>query len=248
MGKTTLVNIPLLGYTDLKKVENRPNINYIIKILNPDYQNFQENDPVTMRLDLEGDVFNQTITSKCRNQVRKSEKSNLEIKVGSLDLLDDFYKIFRDTMNRYGTPVFDKKLFRLILENLNSKIIINYKDSEIASGLILIFDEKLSFVPWAGSNPKFSKLCSNHGVYWEAIKLSIDKNKKIFDFGRSPYGGATYSFKKQWGAKPVKIDIIRNKEEDLYSKYSLASKIYRILPNFITDFIGPKLCKYLADL
>ncbi|MCV6607979.1 MAG: GNAT family N-acetyltransferase [Campylobacterales bacterium] len=247
-GEKTLVYTPLLNYTDLTQVESVPTENYIIKLLNFDYHDFQENDPVTMRLDLTSDVFDTTITSKCRNQIRKAEKSELDLKIGSLDLLDDFYQIFRDTMNRYGTPVFDKKLFRLILENSDSKIIINYKDGEIASGLILIFDEEIAFVPWAGSNPVFSKVCSNHMIYWEAIKLSKKKEKKIFDFGRSPYGGATYSFKKQWGAKPVKIDIIRNKEEDIYSKYSFASKIYKMTPNFITDFIGPKLCKYLADL
>ncbi len=247
-GGHTFVNTPLLNYTDLKKTENLPKEDYIVKILNFDYKNFKENDPVTMRLEFEGDVFNETVTSKCRNQVRKAEKSQLDFKLGGLELVDDFYEIFKSTMNRYGTPVFDKKLFQLILENIDSKIFIVYKNTEIAAGLILILDEDIAFVPWAGSEPKFSKSCPNHLAYWKAIEYSQKEGKKIFDFGRSPYGGATYSFKKQWGAKPVKIDIIKDKEEDLYSKYSLASKVYKMLPNFVTDFIGPKLCKYLADL
>jgi len=73
-------------------------------------------------------------------------------------------------------------------------------------------------------------------------------NKKIFDFGRSPYSKGTYNYKAQFGAKPVKIDIVTSQKSDIYLKYSLASNIWKKLPRKVVDYLGPKLCKYLVDL
>jgi len=85
---------------------------------------------------------------------------------------------------------------------------------------------------------------------WEMLKLLCDnyKNIKIYDFGRSPFKGSTYNYKIHFGAYPIKINTVSSKQEDIYSKYSLASNIWKKLPKGIVDFIGPKLCKYLVDL
>ena len=78
--------------------------------------------------------------------------------------------------------------------------------------------------------------------------ITDNYNKKIFDFGRSNYGGTTYKFKSQFGAVPIKIDIIKNKYENIYTKYSYATNIWKKLPKKVVDYIGPILCKYLVDL
>jgi len=247
-GKKNYVYLPLLNYTDLLKPNFINFSNYQIRLLNFNYNDSKLNDTVTMRLELEGDIFNKKITSKCRNQIRKAIKENVSVTVRKFELLDEFYECFKDTMNRYGTPIFDKFLFELILNHFNANIILARLDNKTLAGLIVIFDKDIAFVPWAGSYKEYQKLCPNHAIYLKAIELSQSIGKKIFDFGRSPYLGSTYSFKKQWGAKPAKIDIISDKNEDIYAKYSLASKIYKILPNSITDFLGPKICKYLPDL
>jgi len=247
-GKKNYVYLPLLSYTDLTKPKFPEFKHYQVRVLNFDYKDFKLNDTVTMRLELRGDLFYDKFTSKCRNQIRKADKEDVGVVIGKYELLDEFYECFRDTMNRYGTPVFDKLLFELILNHFDADILLARFDNKTIAGLILVHDSKISFVPWAGSYKKYQKLCPNHAIYNKAINLSQEKQKIIFDFGRSPYLGATYSFKKQWGAKPVKVDIISDKDEDIYQKYSLLSKVYQKLPNSLTNYIGPKLCKYLPDL
>jgi len=255
----TLSYIPLLNYSNressdvLDLLELAKDNNYQIRTLNSNYKNFQESDTVTMRLDIssrdEDYVFSKIIKSKCRNQIRKSIKNNLHIKVGEEDLLDDFYALFKKTMHRYGTPVFSKDLFSLILKNVKAKLFIVYKDNKAISSLILICDEKLSIVPWAASDYEFVKYCPNHLMYHEAIKYSISQECDVFDFGRSGYlTSSTYKFKEQWGAKPVKIDLISSQEQNIYSKYSMASKVWKKLPSNVCSYIGPKLCKFLVDL
>ncbi len=259
MGKKTLSYLPLLNYSDRlysdidDLLELAKDNHYQIRVLNSEYNNFKEDDTVTMRLDISSlnkeTVFKEFIKSKCRNQIRKSQKSNLYIEFGkNKNLIDDFYNLFSTTMHRYGTPAFNKRLFELIVEKLNANIFVVYKEDIAISALILIEDEDISFVPWAASENQFSKYCPSHLMYFEAINYSIDNGRKIFDFGRSNYAGNTYKFKSQWGATPVKIDILKSNRENIYNKYSYASKIWQKLPKKLVDFAGAKLCKYLEDL
>lgn len=261
LGKKHLSYLPLLNYTDRKADEvddlrelGRGN-DYSIRVLNGEQKEFEENETVTMRLDLETldeeAIFSSRLHSKCRNQVRKALKSPLKIKTGcSAELIDDFYEVFFQTMQRYGTPVFDKALFTLLPEYFdNVRYIVAYARDEVAAALVCITDEKIAWVPWAGSDPHFSKHCPNHLIYWEAIRSANRCECSLFDFGRSAYGGSTYRFKRQWGAEPVKIEIITAAPTDsVYAKYAFASSIWKRLPKQLTAWLGPKLCRYLGDL
>lgn len=257
-GKKTLSYLPLLNYTDRLSdnvkdlLELSKDNEYQIRVLNENYSDFKDGDTVTMRLNLNDDIdtiFNKSIKSKCRNQIRKGQKSNLTLKVGSANrLIDDFYTLFTTTMHRYGTPTFSKRLFELLVKYVNATYFVIYKDNIAISALVLVEDEKIAFVPWAASENSYSKYCPNNLMYFEAISFAKQNSREIFDFGRSNFGGNTYKFKIQWGAEPVKIDILKSKEEDIYNKYSLASKIWQKLPKAIVDPLGAKLCKYLEDL
>ncbi len=258
-GKKNLSYLPLLSYTDKEVsdidslVELGKESNYLIRAINETYIDFKDGDTVTMRLDLSSGsydfIYKNHIHSKCRNQIQKSLKSKLVHKIGAHELLEDFYMLFAKTMHRYGTPVFTIKLFKLILEKLNARIIVVYKNNVPIASSLLIFDGGLIIVPWAASDYKFSKFCPNHLMYSESIKYALENKCTVFDFGRSKYGsGNTYKFKKQWGAAPIKIDMLSSNKDDIYSKYSLASSIWKKLPKIMVNSIGPKLCKYLPDL
>jgi len=252
------IYLPLLSYTDknhqdFKKISiELLNDNYQARVLDFHDRNFSENDMVTMRLNIfnkdYSEIYKKSFKVKCRNQIQKSLKSDLIFKFGSGNLLNDFYNIFSETMHRYGTPVFTERLFSLILEKFNSGIIIVYKDQIPVAGGIYIIDSKLMIVPWAASKKSFSKFCPNHLMYSNLIKLAIQNSCEIFDFGRSQYDGNTFKFKSQWGALPFKIITLRKKEIDIYSRYSLLSKIWSNLPRKVVNYIGPIICKYIPDL
>ena len=258
-GKKNLSYLPLLSYTDREAndidslVEIGRENNYLIRVINGAYVDFKDGDTVTMRLDLSSGsydfIYKNHIHSKCRNQIKKSLKNELVYKIGAHELLEDFYILFSKTMHRYGTPVFTIKLFKLILEKLNARIIIIYKNNTPIASSLLILDGDLIIVPWAASDYKFSKFCPNHLMYSESIKYALKNKCTVFDFGRSKYGsGNTYKFKKQWGATPFKIDMLSSNKSNIYLKYSLASSVWKRLPRVVVNFIGPKLCKYLSDL
>jgi len=258
LNSKTLSYAPLLNYTDRLSsdisdlYELAKDNDFQIRVINSKYKDFLNNDTVTMRLDLSSNyetVFKKLLHSKCRNQVRKAQKSTISFTIANdQNQVEEFYALFKGTMKRYGTPVFSKKLFNLLVTYFKASFVVARMDNIAVAALVLVYDKEIAWVPWAASNEEYRKYCPNHLIYSEAIKKAIDDKKTIFDFGRSSYAGNTYKFKAQWGAKPVKIDVMTSRSGNVYEKYKFASMVWKYLPNAVTDFVGPKLCKYLPDL
>lgn len=259
LGARTAVYLPLLNYGDRSREQAQALCThwagraYQVRALDPDDQQFEANDTVTMRLDLTGlsteEVFMQRIHSKCRNQIRKAEKSGLRWVEGcDGELLTHFYQVFASTMHRYGTPVFSRRLFELLPAHVSARYLVAYAGTEPVAGLCMVVDGPLAWVPWAGSEPAHRAKCPNHLLYWNAIQKAVAGGQTVFDFGRSAYLGPTYVFKRDWGARPVKIAVLTDKSHNVYAKYALASSIWQRLPRWLVDLVGPWLCRRLPDL
>ncbi len=144
---------------------------------------------------------------KIRNQVRKGEKSGLNIKWGAETLLDDFYTVFATNMRDLGTPVYSRKLFSAIFHHFpeESELAVVYSEQQPVAGALLIHDqrlEKITQVPSASSLRNFSHTNANMWMYHQLLLRAMERGSVQFDFGRSSEGSGTYRFKKQWGAVP----------------------------------------------
>lgn len=258
-GEKTLSYLPLLNYSDVQGQEalalcegvgSQP---YLVRTIDdaPSEHGFEKGDMVTMRLVLTADVWKDSLRDVCRNQVRKAEKSPLELKCGSSEeLAADFYDLYGRTMHRYGVPIFPFSLLRSMIDDddINVRFYVAMMGDRPAAAIMCIQDGTLAWVPWGASVREHLAHCPNHLVYWAAIKEAQEQGVEVFDFGRSPFGEATYSFKKKWGAKPVALNYLRPRQEDIYSRYALAQKMWGLAPRRVVDWAGPKLCRYLADL
>jgi hypothetical protein len=259
LGGSTAVYLPLLNYSDITlqaaqtfraRWAQKP---YQLRALDPQCTQFQADDTVTMRLDIAGlsaeQVFKQRVPSKCRNQIRKGEKSGLTVLEGrDGTAMRDFYRVFAATMHRHGTPVFTQRLFELLPRFVDARYLVAYHDGQAVACLCLVTDGPLAWVPWAGSAMSHRTLCPNHLLYWRAIQLAVAQGREVFDFGRSAYLGPTYGFKLDWGAQPVKIAILTDKPQNVYAKYAMASAVWQRLPRRLVGLLGPFLCRYLPDL
>lgn len=258
-GSRTSVYLPLLSYSDLnienaqEKIKALSNKRYQIRVIDEACQSFFPNDTVTMRLRIAGksaeELFKKTIHPKCRNHIRKSEKTGLFLGAGiDKKSIEDFYTIFTATMHRHGTPVFSQMLFEHLPKFVNTQYLVAYHEDRPVAALCLVFDEKLAWVPWAGSLFEHRDLRPNHLLYWSAIQKALAAGLEVFDFGRSGYLAPTYDFKSDWGALPVKLVTLTSEKADVYQKYTLAASAWKKLPKRMANSIGPVLCKYLPDL
>lgn len=210
---------------------------------------------VVMLLDLEKSEDEQwkRLDAKVRNQVRKAGKSNLQTVCGQKELLDGFYEVFSRNMRDLGTPVYGKNFFLNVLEEFpdSTRIIsVTLQNKTVASALLTWYRQTLE-VPWASSVREYRELCPNNLLYWEAIRFAISKGATTFDFGRSTPEEGTYRFKKQWGAKPVRlywqyllsegasVPEITTKNP----RYQLAIQVWQRLPVILTNLLGPHIVR-----
>ena len=194
--------------------------------------------------------------SKLRSQINKPIKEGLKSKVGGLELLDDFYKVFSINMRDLGSPLHSKKLIMHVLKAFPEKarIVLVYKDSEpLACSLIAGFNDTLEN-PWASALRQYSRLSPNMLLYWTMLEYACDNGYKYFDFGRSTPDEGTYRFKEQWRAKPEPLHWHYislngqpiNEETPEKSKFDKAIHYWQKLPVPVTKILGPMIRKHIG--
>jgi len=210
---------------------------------------------VTMILRLAADAESQWqgFNAKLRNQVRKAQKSGLEVVTGGEELLAGFYQVFCRNMRDLGTPVYGRGFFENVLAEPEARariVSVTRGGRAIASGIMTRFRESAE-VPWASSNRDYRGFCPNDLLYWEAIRIAIAEGAGTFDFGRSTPGEGTYNFKKQWGAEPVPLYWQYLLEDGAAlpelnpsnPKFRLAVKGWQRLPVALTRLLGPRIVR-----
>lgn len=212
---------------------------------------------VTFILELEPDPEKvwKKIDSKARNQVRKAQKSNLEVIFGREENLDQFYSVFSLNMRDLGTPVWTKELFKNILICFPDKseiALVKLENKVIGGALILYFKDMLT-VPSASSLVSYLSYCPNNILYWEIVQRGCLQGFKKFNFGRSSLNSGTYNFKKQWVKKPTQLlwQYYLNTVKDLPElnpespRFSLGIKLWKRLPLTWANFLGPRIVRNL---
>lgn len=210
---------------------------------------------VAMVLQLDGnvDVMWGEVGVKVRNQVRKAQRSGLEVVWGGTELLDDFYTVFVRNMRDLGTPVYAKSFFANVLAGLpeQTRIVAIRKDGRPAAAGLLFRHGQTLEIPWASSIRDYNALCPNNLMYWEAIRHGVSLGLRRFDLGRSTPGAGTFKFKEQWGARPEPLawHYILSQDESLPDltnqnpNFFLAIEAWRRLPLPVTRLIGPPIVR-----
>jgi FemAB-related protein (PEP-CTERM system-associated) len=209
-----------------------------------------------MELPAESEVLWDSFKAKLRSQIRRPMKENMYSKTGGAELLEDFYRVFAVNMRELGTPVLPKSFFRNILRQFpqNAYIVAVYTENGLAvAASFLIRSKNILEIPWASSLREYNRLSPNMLLYWDSLKLAIEKGCKVFDFGRCTPGSGTYKFKKQWSSNehplcwayllPVGKQLPELNPEN--NKFSLAIKIWTKLPLGVTKILGPRIIKHI---
>jgi FemAB-related protein (PEP-CTERM system-associated) len=190
--------------------------------------------------------------SKLRSQIKSGQKRGLEVVWGGGTLLDEFYGVFARNMRDLGTPVYPRRLFAAILDELAGDAelcVVRSQGRAIAAGL-LVHGQGISEVPSASSLREYNHTSANMVLYWNLLARAVERGQHTFDFGRSSVGSSTYRFKEQWGAVPEpsvwQYHVRRGSCHDLrpdQPRYGLAIRLWRKLPVWLTRWLGPVIVR-----
>lgn len=214
----------------------------------------RHNHKVHMRLNLPsfvGQLWKQ-IPAKVRNQVRKGQKSGLEVSWGGSERLPEFYAVFSQNMRDLGTPVYGRRLFQAVLREFPDRAelcVIHAGDLPVAAALLL-HGWGTSEVPSAACLREYNPVCANMLMYWSLLERAVARQQDVFDFGRSTPDGNTFRFKKQWGAEPspavwqyyLREGGIADMRPD-NPRYQRAINIWQRLPVALTCLLGPPIVR-----
>ena len=148
-------------------------------------------------------LLSKALGSKLRSQVKRADRAGPEVTLGGADLLDDFYPVFATTMRDLGTPVYPRRFFADLLRTLEGDctvVVVRLQGRAAAAALLTHFRDRTE-IPWAASLHELRSTSVNMRLYWECLRLAIERGSRVFDFGRSTVDAGTHRFKLQWGGK-----------------------------------------------
>ena len=207
--------------------------------------------PVVLRIDLAAHggreaVWERGLSRSARKAVRRARKAGLvaseETGPGALQA---FCTMLRLAYARHGAPMLPEVLFDALVTELGARIlVVRNRVGEVQGSLMWVRDGPIAWVPYSGAY--HNRDAPGNLLFWAAVERAANEGADILDLGRSPAGSGTYRFKRNFGASPVPVSWLSDKPFDPYRRYR-AQKLWRALPNFVTDRAGPWLCRYLAD-
>ena len=203
--------------------------------------------------------------SKLRSQVKKTTRDGLSVRLGKAELVDAFYQVFAENMHELGSPVHDRLWLRSVVahygERVRVAVVYTPDQIPVAAGILLLHPSRAS-VPWASSLRRYNRMAPNMLLYWTLLSFATDQGYPRFDFGRSTPGEGTYRFKQQWGAQPEPLywyenwdgEKITHQSSTLKSGFAnrmpsgkrVAENVWQRLPRPGTDWLGPKIRKYIS--
>lgn len=160
---------------------------------------------------------------------RKARKAGVEIReAATLQEWEDYYKIYEDSLNRWGESVSSRyawKLFQSMfdLSSSNIKLWLATFDGQVIAGA-LCFHAKKHVVYWHGAAlSKYFNLRPVNLLMYEVIKKSCEHGYKWFDFNPSGEHEGVRAFKKSFGSEELACPVF-NREY----------RITKVINRFIT--------------
>jgi FemAB-related protein (PEP-CTERM system-associated) len=194
--------------------------------------------------------------SKLRSQINRALRAEFVSRIGGLELLDDFYRVFLINMRDLGSPVHSVKLMQYALGEFpeDSRILVVYGSTEPVAAALVVGFGKVLRNPWASSLRKYASLGPNMLLYLRALEYGCDRGYRVFDFGRSTPGEGTYRFKEQWGAVPAPLywhyialdGKMPDPEGAGKARFEMATRYWQKLPVVVTRIIGPSIRKHIS--
>ena len=259
LGSSVYAYLPGLNYSDLnaayaqKLAGEMAGHAFNIRALTAPQGELPPGKPAVLRIDFQAFDHNREVVWKRaligvrRTAVRRAEKAGLTVSEETgKTAIEAFCTLTSISLARHGAPMMPAALFEALIKELDARIlVVRNRDGEALASLLWVRDGPIAWVPWAGSLLRVD--VPGDLLFWGMIKQALDEGATIVDFGRSSTGSGAYRFKRGFGATPVPILWLSDKPTNLYHRYAPAQKLWRTLPNIVTDRLGPRLCRYLAD-
>lgn len=149
-------------------------------------------------------MFTKTFDAKLRNQIRRAQKSLVEVRSSNdLESIGQFYALYLLSNERWGrkVPKYSLQFFKTFAQAPLFEIKLAVHEERAIAGIVLLkFRDQVMY--WFGALDKtHSTLCPNHLLISLALKDAIADGRTWFNFGVSGGLDTVRKFKESFGAE-----------------------------------------------
>jgi len=163
----------------------------------------------------EQNIWKNDLNKKSRNMIRKAEKSGLKVKISdSKDELKKFYPIYLEKMKKFGTKPHTLHYMKFLIDNFPDFNVLNvYLNGKVIAGGTVYIHKGNMANQFAASLENYVIYAPNNFLYWNMIKLALEKKCSSIDYGPSLITDNVAKFKISMGGKPVLFEehLVLNK-------------------------------------
>lgn len=160
--------------------------------------------------------------SNVQRKLKRAEKSGMRIVKGTVgDHFDVFHKLQIETRHRQGSPMYPRRFFETMWEELKQDDLIHlylaYLDDRAVSGIIFLhFRDTAVYGYGASVNDRdVWRLGANQLTMWSAIKDAYEMKISRIDFGTSPaWQPDLRRYKERWGAESRELAYTFGNEKE----------------------------------
>ena len=183
--------------------------------------------------------------SNLRRKINKAAKNGIEVRKGKMDLLKDFSRVYNRNMHRIGSPTLGKAFFKALLENIpETMLFVACLNDKPVGGSFVMWYGGYAENTWFSTVEKYNRFYTSYLLHWETIKWAIANGMHTYSLGRSTLGSGTHNYKLQWPVEVQPLYFNRNFKSKLSLKdQQWATKVWKKLPEFLVDAIGPSIAK-----
>lgn len=215
------------------------------------------------RLDLSLDLdtlFRNFHKNSIQRKVRRADRECVDYREGTLDLLDDFYRLLVITRRRHHVPPQPIAWYRNLIACFGDalKIRVAFKNDRAIAGMLTLQYKDTMTYKYGGSDPDYNKFGSMHLLFWKAIQEAKKSRLAVFDFGRTDADqDGLITFKRRWGATQSRLTYCRyvlpgtspgflDPATGKNWKTQLAKQLFARMPSAVLAAIGDKLYRHIG--
>ena len=147
-----------------------------------------------------------------RSNIRKADKAGIEVKIGGIEMLDDFYRMFLCSFERWQKedrakdPHPLERFHRMFeMQSSNAKIACALYDNKVISAVIFCHYKNTAGAFNSGTDFEYQKLRASDYAFSEIIRYLIAQGVKELHLGGTLGGKNLSQFKRKLGASEYKI-------------------------------------------
>ena len=230
--------------------------NFLIRSLgNPQDSYFVKSEKVTFWMALKNEkAFYNSLASNLRRKINKASRTEFVLKTGGIELLPDFYAVYRKNIVRLRSMPYGQRFFKDLFATWRygdlKFFVVYYKNRPAGAALLALYNgfyENVFFATLQEARPFYI----SDWLHWQMVKyvfstagkLSLDRNEPIYSFGRSTENSSVHTYKAHW---PVTVEplYVYSDLTDIKQK-RLLRKIWGALPKSVAGNLGPEFIKHI---